>query len=457
MNFNDPDGRFDPKTLSKSERILVQAALSLTRDYFDELDGIWGRNSTRALKNYFERSENISDSSYVPNWVVMLLVADTVIEFRTNDWGEFHLTDSNLSFFAPDLELVEEKPGSAPQGRYKGTSTGLKIYYSRQTKTSMRRFHEHVAEKGGEISRQKSSYHWSTILRVGNSVQVVDSTRIGNRWSTFLISAPEEDLGRLNLILPTIRKGSPGLISVSRRFTLLTNSFEEKLEEKESEERARSEQIAKAEQQQEDKEPVSSTGTGFIVSQEGHLLTNAHVVRECETLEVKGHPASVIASDDQFDLALLQVPDLQVNSIATFATIPATLNSDVTVAGYPLSGLLGGLNVTRGSVTSLKGLAGDGVTMQISAPLQPGNSGGPAVNAQGAIVGVVVASLSGADVASVIGDIPQNVNFAIRGTFAQLFLHQNGITPKNAENDNLLEPEEIASNLSSITHLVKCN
>ena len=122
-----------------------------------------------------------------------------------------------------------------------------------------------------------------------------------------------------------------------------------------------------------------------------------------------------------------------------------------------MTGLLSGLNVTRGSVTSLKGLGGNGVNMQISAPVQPGNSGGPAVNARGAVVGVVVAKLNATEVASAIGDIPQNVNFAIRGSIAQLFLYQNGVIPKKASDAKRLQPEEIASKLSAMTFHVLCN
>ncbi|WP_272009566.1 trypsin-like peptidase domain-containing protein [Roseovarius sp. ZX-A-9] len=74
-------------------------------------------------------------------------------------------------------------------------------------------------------------------------------------------------------------------------------------------------------------------------------------------------------------------------------TAPAQLNSDVLVAGYPLSSVLDGLNVTRGVVSSLKGIRGDAFNMQISAAVQAGNSGGPLIDSAGLVVGVVVAKL----------------------------------------------------------------
>jgi S1-C subfamily serine protease len=107
-------------------------------------------------------------------------------------------------------------------------------------------------------------------------------------------------------------------------------------------------------------------GTGFLVSGAGDFLTNNHVVEGCTTVLIDGLPATIIATDDAFDLALLRVSPAPSGEPAQFAEKPARLNSDVTVIGFPLPDLLGGLNVTRGSVTSLKGIAGDGVRMQIA-------------------------------------------------------------------------------------------
>lgn len=142
---------------------------------------------------------------------------------------------------------------------------------------------------------------------------------------------------------------------------------------------------------------------------------------------------------------------------AVFALEPARLNSDVTVAGFPLPDLLGGLNVTRGAVTSLKGLGGDGINMQISAPVQPGNSGGPVLNAAGQVVGVVVAKLDAGAVARLYDDIPQNVNFAIRGEIAKLFLAQNGVDPLVEAAGIPVAPEDLAETAAAFTRLVACN
>ncbi|UYV38556.1 trypsin-like peptidase domain-containing protein [Rhodobacteraceae bacterium D3-12] len=199
-----------------------------------------------------------------------------------------------------------------------------------------------------------------------------------------------------------------------------------------------------------------STGTGFVVSRGGHILTNEHVIDNCGAVKVKGKQAEVIAANAEWDLALIKVSPSDVATVAEFAPSPARLNSDVTVVGFPLTGLLSGLNVTRGAVSSEKGLRGDDRRMQISAPVQPGNSGGPVVDRTGAIVGVVVSKLNAKSLADRSGDIAQNVNFAIRGRLAKEFMTSNNVLPLLKQGQATMNPEDIARQTSSFTVLVSC-
>ena len=169
-----------------------------------------------------------------------------------------------------------------------------------------------------------------------------------------------------------------------------------------------------------------------------------------------GRKADLVVSSGSFDLAVLRYSQPNDTLPLKFASGPAKLNSDVTIAGFPLHGWLGGLNVSRGAVSSLKGLGGTETTMQITAPIQPGNSGGPTVNSAGAVVGVVVSKLDAIAVANEIGDVPENVGFAVRGEIAQLFLSSNGINfEKNAGGDALTS-EQLADHLQRSTVLVEC-
>jgi hypothetical protein len=85
----------------------------------------------------------------------------------------------------------------------------------------------------------------------------------------------------------------------------------------------------------------------------------------------------------------------------------------VIVAGYPLQGLLTSkASVTTGIVSALAGPKEDKKLIQITAPVQPGNSGGPLVDSQGNVVGIIVSKLNGLRVARTIGSLPENINFA---------------------------------------------
>lgn len=205
-------------------------------------------------------------------------------------------------------------------------------------------------------------------------------------------------------------------------------------------------------------ERADSSGTGFYVTADGKIMTNYHVVRQCKRMQVDGKTeAKIVAFDEDVDLALLD-HDLarDTGGVAQFHFAPARLNSDITVIGYPLHGLLGGINATRGVVSSLAGLRGDETFIQISAEVQPGNSGGPVLNGSGYIVGVVQSKLDSLRLSKITGDIPQNVNFAIRADIAQSFLLDNGIEPETGDKRTPLAPADLADSAKKFTVLLEC-
>lgn len=174
-------------------------------------------------------------------------------------------------------------------------------------------------------------------------------------------------------------------------------------------------------------------GSGFVVAK-GWLLTNAHVVRGCKAVEVGSDMAATdIRMDDDNDLALVHVESSLGEPLAISAVKPR-LGEDILALGFPLRSILAdSLNVTRGNVSSLLGLMNDPRYLQISAPVQPGNSGGPLVDLAGRVVGVVTAKLDAVAVADATGDIPQSINFAIRPDAVAAFLHANDIAFRTAD------------------------
>jgi S1-C subfamily serine protease len=179
----------------------------------------------------------------------------------------------------------------------------------------------------------------------------------------------------------------------------------------------------------------SSSGTGFIVA-EGRALTNSHVVEQCSRIVARNSagrelPAQVTARDTALDLAVLTLAR-DAGPALSFRDPPVVRRGDEVVTyGFPLSGILSsGPTLTRGDISALAGLRDDQNQLQISAPVQRGNSGGPLLDRSGNVVGVVVSKLNAQRVAERTGDIPQNVNFAIKGERAIAFLRRNGVTPR---------------------------
>lgn len=117
------------------------------------------------------------------------------------------------------------------------------------------------------------------------------------------------------------------------------------------------------------------------------------------------------------------------------------------------------MNFTAGAISSLSGIKNDSRYLQFSAPVQPGNSGGPMVDANGLIVGVVSGRLNDIEILKASGSVPQNVNFAIRGDLAQGFLRANGVEPilRDANTSSASwTPSEVAKYSQAYTVHVVC-
>lgn len=209
------------------------------------------------------------------------------------------------------------------------------------------------------------------------------------------------------------------------------------------------------------REPVlSSTGTGFFVTADGYMLTNAHVVDGCAALvgrTVSGKPIllEMVAQDTVADLALLKAEGTW--SAASFRLGSVPLGETITVFGFPLAGTLSiSGNLTTGSVSALAGLNNDSSRFQISAPVQSGNSGGPVLDESGSVVGVVVSKLNVLRAAAAVGDMPQNVNFAVKHSVAQDFLDSRGVRYQQRQSMAARKVREIASDAQRYTALLAC-
>jgi serine protease Do len=206
--------------------------------------------------------------------------------------------------------------------------------------------------------------------------------------------------------------------------------------------------------------PSASTGTGFFVSREGHILTNAHVVDGCGHVEVRqlgqaGVRARVMSRDRTNDLAIV-ASDIRPQSVGPIRST-ARLGEQVVTFGFPLSGALSTSgNFTIGNVTSLAGLGDDSRFIQMSTPVQPGNSGGALLDQSGHVVAVVTSKLNAVRTAQTTGDIPQNVNFAVKAQVALGFLETHRVPIVTAPAERALSSVELAEASRAITVQLLC-
>ena len=207
---------------------------------------------------------------------------------------------------------------------------------------------------------------------------------------------------------------------------------------------------------------ATQTGTGFVISSNGHVVTNQHVIDGCG--EITGNLSGeaplklrLVSSDETNDLALLQAPS-PFKEVAVIRANSVQTGEGVIAIGYPYRGLLtSDFTVTTGIVSSLSGIFNDTRHLQISAAVQPGNSGGPLLDFTGAVVGVVAAKLDAIKVARATGNLPENINFAIKTGALRDFLDNSAVMYRDTERrESNRETAEVAKKARGFTLLISC-
>ena len=201
------------------------------------------------------------------------------------------------------------------------------------------------------------------------------------------------------------------------------------------------------------------TGTGFALKN-GYIVTNNHVVDGASSIFVQGingtnteYKAEIVSVDKNNDLALIRVTDYRFDG---FGPLPYALREsmcevgeEVFVLGYPLTSYMGEeIKLTNGIISSRSGYQGDITTYQISAPVQPGNSGGPMFDKNGNVVGIVNAGVPGAD----------NVGYAIKTSYLSNLIKSsvsNTIIPQTNTVSTKSLPEKVKT-LRRFTFYIKC-
>lgn len=444
---------FDARPLSRNDKAFLQSALAFEGLYVALIDGEWGRSSQAALEKFawrkFQRDPTNAHAAY--------LALSFLDETKNSGWRRVNIGDVGYSLVAP-MDGLHQETKQGAFSRWVHDDKELAVIFNDLSQESMKKVHMELfrdSENDDKPYTVRKPEKWITSAQKPSYSVYLRSDLYRGTWSTVMIVSDGNHHGDMALIASSIRINTEGLflldqLGVLRKLALLLEAVAANQGNPETE---GNQMLGNSRPEKTDRQ--ASTGTGFFVNESGVLLTNAHVIEDCMTIEIDGQPAEVLAVSSTFDLAALGIDGANRTPLP-FATDEIRLNADITIAGYPLHGLLGGLNISRGAISAMKGLNGDEITLQISAPVQPGNSGGPMVDQYGNVVGVVVSKLNALKVANLTGDISQNVNFAIRGSMAKTFMNTNGIRFLTATEKESLYPEEVASRLKSATRLIEC-
>jgi V8-like Glu-specific endopeptidase len=207
----------------------------------------------------------------------------------------------------------------------------------------------------------------------------------------------------------------------------------------------------------EDKEETY-TGTGFVVHPDGFLLTCAHVVDYGQaksvtvTLDGKTYPASVLQCDNTHDLALIQIQEQQLPTLSLANSNAVRLGEEIRALGYPMPGVVGGdIKMTRGTIAGVPTLYARKY-FQIDAPVNVGNSGGPIVNEQGKVVGIVNAKLTSPGVEGVGYAVP--VNYA-RALLRNEFIELPPIAKSSAKLDGPMLAERVTPSVALLISITE--
>lgn len=198
---------------------------------------------------------------------------------------------------------------------------------------------------------------------------------------------------------------------------------------------------------------AASSGTGFYVSHEGHIISNHHVIEGCNIIKLtfrgKELSADVLAVDKMNDLAILKV-NLAPSKVFSIATKDASLLEDIIIAGYPLGKRVSAaIKTSKGSITALAGYGDNYSEFQTDAALNQGNSGGPIMDQKGNVVGVAVANYG--KQAGI-----ESFNFGIKSSTLKTFASANGLKflPPNKTN---LSNKDLGQLITEATIYLECH
>ena len=172
------------------------------------------------------------------------------------------------------------------------------------------------------------------------------------------------------------------------------------------------------------------TGTGFLISPNGIVVTAYHVVDGATNIQVRlsdnvWKKARILKHGRSTDIAILKVDQNTPNYLSLANMKSVKQGQKVFTLGFPVVEALGdNVKYTEGVVSSLSGLQSEDSLMQITVPIQPGNSGGPLINEKGQVVGLITSSVGISSFLKITGTLPQNINWAVKSSYISALLDE---------------------------------
>jgi S1-C subfamily serine protease len=433
------NAEFDARPLSAAEKRVLQLGLTLDGTYVGLLDGRWGAGSQAGMEQLAARTDpRARADGLVRNYHVAALASraiDFIVEYDLSyrgspPWVHRLLTPSGNFVPDPDTPGIDDLVLKA---------RGIEINVL--TSDPSFAFELHTAFAQGLTPSQKpyvvrTASRMVTARGTGSSRFYVrsDLAPDGYSWFTTLIAEhPGADPRLLDVLAASITLDGTAEINApnGRLVRLVTVGIELTRTPPPVAPIAPEPAVPSAPEPQapEMAEPTNSAGTAFFVNNTD-LVTAKHVIEGCARVTfTDGTELQLVAQHPTLDLALLTSPRRSRDWIPVHVTGTARLGQRIVALGYPFFGTITtALNSTGGNVSALSGLADDPREITITAPIQPGNSGGPLLGLDGSVIGVVIAMIDKIAVAEVTGTIPENINYAVTGTELLGFLQGEGVS-----------------------------
>jgi serine protease Do len=413
--------RFEPQALDDAERRLIQTALAAAGDFNGPLDGDWGPASQAALEAWTFRSFH-ADAG---NLHAAALVLSFLDEVALDGWSFEALDGYGIALALPLGLLGPPEPEQGGLRRWSRHGS-LTVLVNRFDADKARAWHAAARRADADPGPRRDAP--DLLVTAGRLADGrgfhTRSDRTAEGWTTVYLASRADEAEAMGLVAASIRPGSPDrweLPPGGRLSRLIADA------------------IAPEPGQDTALPPApgagapvgagaGSTGTGFYLGPRT-LVTAAHVVEGCARVALAdGGDLDLVASDAELDIAVLAAPSPAPRWLSLAPGRAARLGQRVHAVGFPYYAIAGtSLNLTSGNVSALAGVDDDPRFLSFSAPVQPGNSGGPLIDAHGAVVGLVVARLSEDFIIEATGTLPQNVNYALAEGELAGFLHDNGV------------------------------